>query len=329
MIECVGVDILGPLPLTARHRYQYIIVFIDHFTNWVEAAPLARIDARTCAQTFLTLICNRYGPPRRLLSDRGSAFLSSLAAEVNLIMDVKKLNTTAYHPQTNGKVERFNNTLVKMLAMYVSMKQKDWDEFIPFALFAYNTSRHELNRFSPYYMLFGREPHYMTEAMIRTDSDTFLSVGSWPRKIIRKIRRAHQIAERNQRVMANQYLVRSLAAPPPTFEPGDLVLVKYMVTSAAGSTKFQPQWHGPYRVLERVAPVTYRIGLPSRNKSRTLSYILHVNRLKRFQQRDAKDSDTSVESESMREKVLENIMARGSDQQRERDLADSREMMQE
>ena len=329
--ECVGVDILGPLPKTTGHQYEYIIVFIDHFTNWVEAAPLKNIDARSCADAFIRLICTRYGPPRKLLSDRGSQFLSSLAAEVNLIMGVKKLNTTAYHPQTNGKVERFNNTLVKMLAMYVSMKQKDWDQFIPYALFAYNTSRHELNKFSPYYMLFGREPEYMTQAMVRTDSDTFLSVGKWPRKIIRRIRRAHEIAKRNQRVINNRYEIASMAKGPKEFAIGDMVLMKYMIPPQEGSQKFQEQWHGPYEVLEKLAPVTYRIAIPSRDKRRTLSYILHVNRLRKYEQRDMENDNGTVqiEPESVREKILRNIMAQNEYQETQKRVADNYEKMKD
>ena len=306
--ECVGVDILGPLPTTHPNKFKYIIVFVDHFTSWVEAMPLRDITATSCAEAFLTCICNRYGPPSKLLSDRGSQFLSTIADEVNKIMGIHKLNTTAYHPQTNGKVEKFNNTLVTMLAMYVGMKQNDWDKFIPFALFAYNTSKHELNSFSPYYLLYGREPNYMVDAMVRTDSDTFLSVGSWTRKIIRRIRRAHLLAERHQRRISNQYLTQSLAKPPPKYKPGDLVLMRHMRPMEPGSQKFIQQWHGPYEVAKQIAPVTYQIKLPQQEGKHALSYILHVNRLKPFRMRENDNDITNIESIKSREQLLREAM---------------------
>ena len=307
--ECVCVDVLGPLPPTAKHKYRYIIVFVDHFTSYVEAAPMKKNDATTCAEQFINLIICRYGSPTHLLSDGGSPFLSTLAQEINRIMNVKKLNTSAYHPQTNGKVERFNNTLVNMLAMYVSMKQNDWDKFIPYALFAYNTSRHELNQSTPYYSLFGREATYPIDAMVRTDSDTFLSVGKYTRKVIRRMRRAHHIAERNQRVIANKYSIASMAKPPPSFQVNDLVLMRFYVPEKKGSRKFLNKWSGPYEIMERLAPVTYRIRLPEGEGKRSLDIITNVNRLKRFYPREEKEE---TESLSTREHLLEREIERST-----------------
>ena len=323
--ECVGVDILGPLPVTSPHKYRYIIVFIDHFTSWVEAVPLRDILARTCAEALILNVILRHGVPRQLLSDRGSQFMSTIAAEVNNLMGIKKLNTTAFHPQTNGKVEKFNNTLLDMISMYVGMKQKDWDQFLPYAIFAYNTSRHQLNQFSPYYLMHGREPNYPTDAMVRTDSDTFLSVGKWTRKIIRRIRRAHYLAERYQRVVYSGYLQKSLAKPPKPFLPGQLVLMKHMRPEQPGSQKLVANWHGPYIVTEQIAPVTYRIRIPSRTGSKSLSYITHVNRLKRYRERTSADDISEVESEQSREQILREALVESERRQVIRRSADEAE----
>src|ERR1700745_133179 len=100
-------------------------------------------DATTCAKILVDNIICRYGAPTKILTDRGTPFLASMAHEVYKIFNIHKLQTTAYHPQTNGKVERFNSTLVAMLAMYVSSNQKDWDTLIPL------TRRHETLERSP------------------------------------------------------------------------------------------------------------------------------------------------------------------------------------
>ena len=100
----------------------------------------------------------RHGAPRVLLSDRGKDFLSKVVADVCKIFQIHNVNTSSYHPQTDGLVERFNSTLCQSLSMYVSKNQKDWDDFIPLVLFAHRTSVLEVIGDSPFYVLYGCEP---------------------------------------------------------------------------------------------------------------------------------------------------------------------------
>ena len=88
----------------------------------------------------------------------GPNFLSKLVAEVCKIFQIQKVNTSSYHPQTDGLVERFNSTLCQSLSMYVARNQKDWDDFIPLILFAHRTSISEAIGDSPFSCLYGREP---------------------------------------------------------------------------------------------------------------------------------------------------------------------------
>ena len=81
--------------------------------------------------------------PRVLLSDNGKNFRSNLMKEICKITKTKKTFDTAYHPETDGLVERFNGTSNSMLCMYVSGYQRDSDIFLPYVMFAYRTSIHE------------------------------------------------------------------------------------------------------------------------------------------------------------------------------------------
>ena len=300
--ECVGVDVLGPLPRSTS-GYRYIIVFIDHFTRWVEAFPMRKNDARTCAELLVTEIVCRYGAPTKLLSDRGSPFLASMAKEVYHILSIKKLQTTAYHPQTNGIVERFNSTLVAMLAMYVSMDQKDWDKYIRYCVFAYNTSRHELNQFTPYYLVFGREASLPINVASRVDSDIYLSSGEYAQQIIRRMRVAHNLASKNQRSVASEYKTKALAKPPPEFKAGDLVWLRFYSHKIGLSPKLEHMWRGPFEIVERTAPVTYVVSVPGR--TRNLKYVTHVNRLKKFYPpKDGATMEDELPSEEERDRML-------------------------
>ena len=98
-------------------------------------------------------IVSRHGVPSELLSDRGQAFLSGLLKEVQQQLGYKKVNTSAYHPQTDGLVERFNQTLTAMLAKTVERGGKDWDQRLPFVLFAYRASQQQSTLESSFFSL--------------------------------------------------------------------------------------------------------------------------------------------------------------------------------
>ena len=104
-----------------------------------------------------------HGVPRELLSDRGAAFLSKLLHELYRLMGIHKVSTTAYHPQTDGLVERFNRTLTAMLSKTSQPGGSDWDERLPFVLFVYRCCEQESTHESPFFMLYGRDPVLPTE----------------------------------------------------------------------------------------------------------------------------------------------------------------------
>ena len=112
----VAVDVLGPFPLSSKGS-RYIVVFSDYLTRWVEAFPVPSVQATVIARLLVDEIISRHGAPRVLLSDRGTNFLSKVAAEVCNIFQIQKINTSSYHPQTDGLVERFNSTLCQSLSM--------------------------------------------------------------------------------------------------------------------------------------------------------------------------------------------------------------------
>ena len=152
----VGVDVVQ-FP-KSRAGKQYTVVFVDYLTKWPEVFATKDQTALTIARLFVEHIVSRHGVPSQLLSDRGPAFLSHLMAEVCHLLGVKKVNTTAYHPQTDGLVERFNRTLTAMLSKTVEESGRDWEDRLPFVLFAYRTSLQESTQESPFYLLYGRDP---------------------------------------------------------------------------------------------------------------------------------------------------------------------------
>ena len=105
----VGMDVIQFLK--SHSGNQYAVVFVDYLTKWLEVFATSDQTALTIAHLFVQQIVSRHGVPTELLSDRGTAFLSKLMQAICEVMGVHKVNTTAYHPQTDGLVEQFNRTL--------------------------------------------------------------------------------------------------------------------------------------------------------------------------------------------------------------------------
>ncbi|OWY90759.1 Gag-pol Polyprotein [Phytophthora megakarya] len=140
------VDAISPLISTPRGN-KYILAFVDYFTRWIEAYAVKSLDTITFVDTMIEGVISRHGVPERLLSDRGSNFISNLAKSFYETLGIKKLFGSAYHPQTQGLMERFNGTCYT-----------DWDVYLPRVLIAYRTAYHEALVDTPFFSLYGRDP---------------------------------------------------------------------------------------------------------------------------------------------------------------------------
>ncbi|KAI2647663.1 Retrovirus-related Pol polyprotein [Labeo rohita] len=154
--ERIGMDLVGPLPKSAR-GHEHILVVVDYATRFPEAIPLRKATAKNIAQE-LFLLCTRVGIPSEILTDQGTPFMSRLMADLCRLLRVKQLRTTVYHPQTDGLVERFNQTLKQMLKRVAAEDRKDWDLLIPYVLFGIREVPQASTRFTPFELLFGRQP---------------------------------------------------------------------------------------------------------------------------------------------------------------------------
>ena len=110
-------------------------------------------------------IVPRHGRLWELLSDRGANFLLKLMEAVLKLLKIKKINMSAYHPQTNGLVEKFHRTLIDMLSKVVGDRPHDWDLYLPYILFAYRTTTQESTRATQFKMLYGREVEVHTSSI--------------------------------------------------------------------------------------------------------------------------------------------------------------------
>ena len=170
--HCVAVDVLQ-LPLSSSGN-EYVVVFMDYLTKWVEAFPTADQQASTIASLLVEHIICRHGVPEELLSDRGSNFLSDLILELCSLLGIRKINTSGYHPQTDGLVEKFNSTLQGMISKASDKNPTEWDKQLPLLLFAYRSVVQESTKESPFFLLYDRDPRLPTGTILGQSRTTYL-----------------------------------------------------------------------------------------------------------------------------------------------------------
>ena len=129
---------MGPLPLTSLGN-RYIITAVDYFTQWPEARAVPQASAQQAAKFIYEDIICRHGIVDVIHSDQRTHFVNDLIKRLAERFDMKHHKITAYHPQANGLVERFNGTLKQTLAK-ISAGVEDWDDFLAPALFAHRSS---------------------------------------------------------------------------------------------------------------------------------------------------------------------------------------------
>ena len=128
-------DIVGPLPRSAQGN-RFVLVVCDYATRYPEAVPMKHVDAASVAEELIKIF-SRVGVPKEVLTDQGTNFTSQLLTELYRMLHVHPIRTSPYHPQTDGMVERFNQTLELMLRKVLVKEGTDWDKLPPSLLFAY------------------------------------------------------------------------------------------------------------------------------------------------------------------------------------------------
>ena len=144
---------------------RYVLVIVDYLTKWIEAFPMQDQSSEIIAKLFVDHVICHHGVPNQLLSDRGTNLLSDLILDVCQLTSMRKINTTCYHPQTDGLVENFNKTLRAMLAKHAKQFGMDWYKYLHHLLFAYRTKPHDSTGNLPFTCCTVKMPAYQQKQL--------------------------------------------------------------------------------------------------------------------------------------------------------------------
>ena len=284
-LELVATDITGPLPKTKENNL-YILVIIDHFTKFLKLFPIKDMLASTVATQILNYICN-FGIMDRLLSDQGSNYESELIAELMDLLDIHKIRTTSFRPQTDRITERANQSIKNMIMNHVNKDQNNWDQYLDQLTFAYNTAKQMSTNFTPFELMFNRKPKIPIDIFypaIKSDESTGentaidfnFKLGSYAATTQKKLEEIFkQVKENNQLQMTKAKIRYDRQSRACDFKINDLVV---MLDSTR--KKLEPRWNGPWVIKDKTNDLNYI--LSATHTKRKKETICHQNRLKRW-----------------------------------------------
>ena len=275
----VAADILGPVTKGGKTKCKYVLAMTDLFTKYVKTVPLKDLDAKEVANSLVENWVLRFGVPDVLHTDQGTNFNSDLMKEVCSLLQIDKSRTTAYHPEGNGQVERFNRVIADTISKYCAENPRTWDEFLPYVTFVYNTTVHKTTRATPFSLVYGQECQYPIDLFYPKPIDYEYKEGAdfaaQLHETFREVQaNARQVLGSTQRRRKDLYHKKVYGEP---YKEGDKVWL-FSPHKAKLRTFFLP-WEGPYVVGERLNEVIYKVW----KESKPLKWFtVHFNRLKPY-----------------------------------------------
>lgn len=282
------IDCVGPLP-SAKSGCKYLLTVMCQSTRYPAAYPLRSITTKNVVKA-LTQFISVFGIPKVVQSDQGSNFSAHMFAQVLKLLRVKHSQSSAYHAQSQGALERFHQTLKALLRAYCTELDKDWEEGLPWLMLAAREAVQESTGFSPNELVFGHKVRgplaVLKDDWVEAEPPKNLVdfVNGFRHRLFVAGGMARERLHTAQGKMKKLYDRRS---GRQEFSPGDRVLALMPIVGSP----FQAKYSGPYTVTDKLSELNYLIATPGRRKSKQL---VHVNLLKPYYGRVADVEQSGV-----------------------------------
>ena len=235
-IQVVAMDLIGPF-VASTNNNKYVLTIVDHCTGWAEAYPIPDKRNSTVAHVFHNRFVASHGCPEILVSDNGAEFVARDFTEYLQTMGIKHIRSTPRHPQSNGKIERFNRTFKEMLAKAVRNAPEDWEEHVGATLFSHRISTSDVTHYSPFYLLYGRQPRAPLSRLLH-ERDPVHGFGARLENLANALREARANTEESRRYNKARLAKKANDGP---LSPGDMVVL-LAAEPLTLTSKWDPQW---------------------------------------------------------------------------------------
>ena len=295
------------VPLQQEPVIRNVMVMQDHFSKYVIAYIVKDQTARTAAETLRGGYFGLFGAPAYLISDEGKAFTGHLITNLCELYGVQKLRTSPYHTQTNGQVERMNQTIICMIGKLEQDKKAHWSEHLLEMLAAYNGTRSAVTGYSPYFLLFGRKARMSVDYLFPTlrnsphQTKMEVSVAAMQKRLKEAFAVARHLTSQE---VAKQQRYYDRKAGAAALQPGDVVMV--CTDGFVGKRKVKDWWEDGGFIVESQLedwPVYKVRCLTTDAKQKPKYWILYRNHLLLVTNKD----DTVIPGQQAQAKVTPTI----------------------
>ena len=243
----VGMDMCGPL-LVTTHGNRYTLTVIDHCTGWVEVKLLPTKESRHVLRYLEQEYLPRYGATEIVITDQGQEFNAVPLNQYMKEVGIERRRANPYHPQTNGRIERFHRTLKDMIRKLVNHRASEWEDCLGQALWAHKISTSSVTGFTPFFLQNGRRSRApLTKLLNRTEGDDPRAIGERIDELARAFKEAARSTEESRRYNLQRLQQRT---SKKLIEPGDKV-----VLVAQERAPLDAKWDHQYSVTRVRGPV--------------------------------------------------------------------------
>ena len=265
-----GIDLIGRLPKT-KDGNRWIITAVDYATGWPIAKAIPKATEEAIAEFIYSEIYMHFGAPQEIFTDGGKNLWGGVVQKYLEKIGTLHKGTSPYHPRTNGKVERLNGIIVGMLGkLLLGKPTKLWDLYLDQALLACRVRTNATTKTSPFYLVYGKQPHLFGDVNRALPSDATATEDHEERFKILQSARQEAAAASYERAFKDKE-TRDNVVTPHKLDEGEWVLVRHEKPH-----KFETKWFGPYQIVQKMLLGTYRLQDPN---GRELAALVHGNRL--------------------------------------------------
>lgn len=245
--DIVVVDTIGPLR-KSNSGNEYVLTMMCDLSKYLVSVPLVNKSAEAIARAMVKNLILVYGPIKQIKSDLGTEYKNSLMREVCKLLEIKQAFSTAHHHETVGTIERNHRVFNEYMRIYLDQALENWDSYLDFYTFCYNTSKNTTNNFnySPYEIIFGREsilPNELFSGVV----DPIYDVENYSKELKYILQTVHQ----NTVELVKKMKIRSKQNYDNKAKPlGKLNVGEQVLLEVQPYHKFKNKYSGPHTFVE-------------------------------------------------------------------------------
>ena len=271
--KSIGMDFIVGLP--PAQDFNSILCVVYRLTKMAHFIPCRdNIKATELATLFIDNVFKLHGLPETIISDRGSLFISKFWQGLMKKLNVTTSLTSSYHPRSDGQTERTNGILIQYLRMYCSSTQRNWPQLLPFAEFCYNNASQASSKTSPFLANYGFHPSFNLayQPVLNPAAEHYMET---IKELQSNLKTTLEAAQQSQ----EKHFNKNVQVGPQFFAGSKVWLMRKNTRTTHYSDKLDCKRFGPFRIIEVVTPVSYRLALPPSWK---IHNVFHVSLLEPF-----------------------------------------------